>query len=120
MNVTGADKLQTVALLSLDDLPLEASRKMLLIQLPDLSAANRTFNNKECTHVQSWGTLPLLIQRAKADIGLASAVPYKVEMLKLDGSAAGKIPGTLQNGKFKFSIRTDARRGGVMAYLLTR
>ena len=120
MNVTGADKLQTVALLSLDDLPLETSRKMLLIQLPDLSAANRTFNNKECTHVQSWGTLPLLIQRAKADIGLASAVPYKVEMLKLDGSAAGKIPGTLQNGKFKFSIRTDARRGGVMAYLLTR
>ncbi|HJH03565.1 MAG TPA: hypothetical protein K8W19_06020, partial [Victivallis vadensis] len=107
------------ALLSLDGKKLAESEKLLFIQMPNLGATKQKFANERRNLLESWGQLPILLEKCRADVELALP-EMKVEALKLDGSSNGIIPSTYENGKLHFTADTASRPGGVMVYLLTR
>lgn len=119
MKIADANGLQTVALLSLDDKKLTESRRMLLIQLPDIGAANRKLLCGERTSVLDWGKLPLLVRKATAQVELELSGKMKIEMLKLNGESIGVVSTRYSDGKLRFTIDTGYKPGGVMAYYLS-
>ena len=119
MRLSGADRYQTAALLSLDGKPLAESGRLLFIQMPNLGATMQKFANERRNLLESWGELPILLEKCRADVELA--LPrMKVEALKFDGSPNGSVPSTYENGRLRFTADTASRPGGVMVYLLTR
>lgn len=120
MRVYDASTFQTVAALSLDDLPLAESRSILLLQLTNLDNTAAHFGNTEFTLHRAHGHLPMLLRRGAATVAIKSNVPFRVTALKTDGSELGEIKGTFQNGSFVFRADTAGFPGGVMAYHLTR
>lgn len=119
MRLSGADRYQTAALLSLDGKPLAESGRLLFIQMPNLGATRQKFANERRNLLESWGELPILLEKCRADVELA--LPrMKVEALKFDGSPNGSVPSTYENGRLRFTADTASRPGGVMVYLLTR
>ncbi len=119
MKLSGADRYQTAALLSLDGKKLAESEKLLFIQMPNLGATKQKFANERRNLLESWGQLPILLEKCRADVELALP-EMKVEALKLDGSPNGAVPSAYGNGKLRFTADTASRPGGVMVYLLTR
>ena len=119
MKLSGADRYQTAALLSLDGKKLAESEKLLFIQMPNLGATKQKFANERRNLLESWGQLPILLEKCRADVELALP-EMKVEALKLDGSPNGAVPSAYGNGKLRFTADTAPRPGGVMVYLLTR
>ena len=119
MRLSGADRYQTAALLSLDGKPLAESGRLLFIQMPNLGATRQKFANERRSLLESWGELPILLEKCRADVEL-SLPEMKVEALKLDGSPNGSVPSTYENGRLRFTADTASRPGGVMVYLLTR
>ena len=119
MRLANGSHYQTVALLSLDGKPLADSRKILLFQLANLAGTKQKFSNDQRKLLESWGDLPILLEKCKVDVEL-SLPEMKVEALKLDGSSNGVIPAKYNNGKLRFTLDTASRPGGVMVYLLSR
>ena len=119
MKLSGADRYQTLALLSLDGKELTESEKLLFIQMPNLGATRQKFANEHRSLLESWGQLPILLEKCRADVELALP-EMTVEALKLDGTPNGVVPSTYENGKLRFTADTASRPGGVMVYLLTR
>ena len=111
---------QTVAAISLDDKPLTESSSVLVIQLTNVANTGLRFTNESRKVVTKTGHLPLLIQKGRATVELASARPFQVTALSCDGVPYGEVKGTLQNGVFRFTADTTQFPGGVMAYHLTR
>lgn len=111
---------QTVAFMSLDDKDLTESGRILVIQLPNLGATMQKFADKNLKVVEKWGTLPILLERARVKVAFASAKQCTVQALKLDGSVAGPV-GTAQiDGKTVFMLDNSAFPGGTMVYLIMR
>jgi len=119
MRLTEGSRYQTVALLSLDNKPLGESRRILLLQLANLAGTKQKFSNDQHKLLESWGELPILLEKCQVNIEL-TLPEMKVEALKLDGSPNGTIPAEYQNGKLRFIANTASRPGGVMVYLLSR
>ena len=119
MKLSGADRYQTAALLSLDGKKLAESEKLLFIQMPNLGATKQKFANERRNLLESWGQLPILLEKCRADVEL-SLPEMKVEALKLDGSPNGSVPAAYEDGRLRFTADTASRPGGVMVYLLTR
>ena len=119
MKLFGADRYQTAALLSLDGKKLAESEKLLFIQMPNLGATKQKFSNERRSLLESWGQLPILLEKCRADVEL-SLPKMKVEALKLDGSPNGSVPAADEDGRLRFTADTASRPGGVMVYLLTR
>ncbi len=120
LNVKNADVYQTIALISLDGKALAESRKMLLIQLTDVAGSGEILGNEKRTILESWGNLPALLQKGKADVELAVSSSMKVEALKFDGSLNGAVKADYAGGKLSFTADTSCRQGGVMAYLISK
>ncbi|PVY39145.1 glycoside hydrolase family 5 protein [Victivallis vadensis] len=120
MRLSNGSRYQTVALLSLDSRKLGESRSLLLIQMPNLAATKMKFANRRRNLLESWGQLPLLLEKCKADVELTLPAGFRVEALKLDGTAAGAVPAAYRDGKLRFTADTSARKSGVMVYHLTR
>ena len=119
MRLSGADRYQTAALLSLDGKPLTESGRLLFVQMPNLGATKQKFSNERRSLLESWGQLPILLEKCRADVEL-SLPKMKVEALKLDGSPNGSVPAAYEDGRLRFTADTASRPGGVMVYLLTR
>ena len=119
MRLSGADRYQTAALLSLDGKPLTESGRLLFVQMPNLGATRQKFSNERRSLLESWGQLPILLEKCRADVEL-SLPEMKVEALKLDGSPNGSVPAAYEDGRLRFTADTASRPGGVMVYLLTR
>ena len=119
MTATAAHPFQSIALISLDNLPLDESSKILLLHLPDVVGNKINYSDTSHIILKDWGTLPILCRDTTAELSLALP-EMKVEALKLDGSPNGEIPTTWQNGKLTFTIDTTARPGCVLAYLLSK
>lgn len=119
MHLSNGSRYQTVALLSLDNKPLGESRKILLFQLANLAGTKQKFSDKQRKLLESWGELPILLEKCQANVEL-SLPEMKVEALKLDGSPNGTIPAEYKNNKLRFTLDTASRPGGVMVYLLSR
>ncbi len=120
LRVKEASCFQTVAAISLDDKPLTESSSVLVIQLTNVANTGLRFTNESRKVVTKTGHLPLLIQKGRATVELASARPFRVTALSCDGVPYGEVKGTLQNGVFRFTADTTQFPGGVMAYHLTR
>ncbi len=120
MAVRDAAAFQTVAALSLDDLPLAESKSVLLLQLTNINNTGAVFGTPDFTLHRSGGRLPILLEHGTATVEINSATAFKVTALKTDGSPAGEIKGELKDGKFIFRADTASFPCGVMAMHLTR
>ncbi|MBR0459679.1 MAG: hypothetical protein IJJ26_10625, partial [Victivallales bacterium] len=121
--LAGADMscFQTIALLSLDNLPLAESKRMLLVQLTDMSNEDVTFKDKDRKILIDWGHLPQMLQRGSAELSLALPADIQATPLNLDGTPAEKsYPTTFENGLLRLRIATDSLPGGSLSVLLTR
>lgn len=120
MRITNGSRYQTIALLSLDGKTLRESRQMLLIQLPNQGATKMKFANARRNLLESWGQLPLQLEKCTADVSLDLTGNVEVTALKNNGLPNGRIPLKRINGELRFKLDSFARKGCVMAYLLTR
>ncbi len=111
---------QTVAFMSLDDKELAESGRILVIQLPNLGATMQKFSDKNLKVVEKWGTLPVLLERARVKVAFTSAKQCTVQALKLDGSVAGPVTASQVDGKTVFMLDNSAFPGGTMVYLVMR
>jgi len=111
---------QTVAFMSLDEKELAESGRILVIQLPNLGATMQKFSDKNLKVVEKWGTLPILLERAKVKVTFASARQCTVQALKLDGSFCGPVGVMQGDGKSIFMLDNSSFPGGVMVYLISR
>ena len=92
----------------------------LFLQLPNLAATKMKFTNSRRNLLESWGQLPLLLEKCRTEVELALPAGFRVEALKNNGLPAGSVPAEYRDGKLRFTADTSARPGGVMAYHLTR
>ena len=99
------DSFQTVALLSLDDLPLTESRRILAIQLANVLNNNMKYELANKLTVRDWGNPPYLMERALAKLQLRLPHNMTVTPLALDGTPADKpYPATYENGILSFQM----------------
>ena len=84
LRVKNADRFMTVAAISLDGKPLAGSGDILIIHLTNLSGSNVPYAANDICN--SWGTLPLLVERGTAELELAGSAPWRVAALATDGS----------------------------------
>ena len=78
------------------------------------------FENASGTLLLDWGGAPVLLRKASADIVLRLTRDWKIETLDLSGRATGTVPVVHDSEGLKFRADTGMRKGGVMAYHLTR
>ncbi len=120
MQVLNPSVYQTFALMSLDDRPLAESDRILLVQLSDLSNDQLKFDDDRRRVLRSWGNLPQMLERGKADLVLALPRKMQVVPLELDGAPAKTaLPVEYKDGKLSFKAATDTLPGGNLSYLLT-
>ena len=120
MTLRNGTRYQTVALMSLDDLPLRESASILLIQLPNFGATKQKFTNGQRKQLESWGEFPLLVERAAVDVSLDLPGLWKVEALQSDGTVFGSVSAVKRDGKLCFQAATTLHQGGVLCYHLSR
>ena len=112
---------QTIALMSLDGKKLTESRKILLVQLSDLSNNGVRFEDQSRRVLLSWGSLPQMLERKSAEMVLALPQNMRIVPLELDGTPAEReIPAEYRDGKLHFRAATDFLPGGTLSCLLTR
>ena len=78
------------------------------------------FTNRRRNLLESWGQLPLQLEKCRTDVELVLSAGFRVEALKNNGLPAGSVPTEYRSGKLRFTPNTSARPGGVMAYPLSR
>jgi len=111
---------QSFALISLDGKALRESRSLLLLHLTETANSGMVFENASGTLLLDWGGAPVLLRKASADIVLRLTRDWKIETLDLSGRATGTVPVVHDSEGLKFRADTGMRKGGVMAYHLTR
>lgn len=111
---------QSFALISLDGKALRESRSLLLLHLTETANSGMVFENASGTLLLDWGGAPVLLRKASADIVLRLTRGWKIETLDLSGRATGTVPVVHDSEGLKFRADTGMRKGGVMAYHLTR
>ncbi len=110
----------TVAAISLDKKPLEASTSILFLHLTNVNNSNSVFGNQQMTLLRNNGSLPYLVQKGSAEVTLRSPHDYRITALTVDGAPLGTIQGRRSRDGFVFHVDTGCFKGGVMAYHLTR
>lgn len=120
--VSDADSFQTLAAISLDQLPLKNSRRILIIHLSDIVNSNVTFGDSAHTILKDLGDLPLLLRRARAKVTLSlePGNTPSLQALNADGKNLGTVQLSQNANTWSFTADNSAIPGGVMAYELTR
>lgn len=102
-----------------DELPLETSRRILLLHLTATRNTEQRFQNAEAHVLESWGRPPLLIRRGEADMVINRDLSgFKLYAVGLDGSRAMEIPLKIEGGKTSFTLRNITPNGIFAAYEL--
>ena len=120
LRVKDASCYQTVAAISLDGIPLQESKSVLIIHLTNVTNTGMRFSDGSFTLLERHGNAPLLIKRGKATIELICDCPYQVTALDCDGRPYGNLHGDFHANVFSFEADTSLFKGGVMCYHLTR
>lgn len=122
LRVSGATVAQTVALISKEKQPITAGGDLLLFQLTRTGNTGMRFRDRKERILESWGTLPVLLQRGSAQIEIGTLPPgaWHVVALSPDGTERGTVPSEFTGGKLRFTAANDAFPQGVMAYFITR
>ncbi|MES5099203.1 glycoside hydrolase [Agrobacterium sp. BA1120] len=89
---------------SLDDLPLESSKRQLLIMASDAHNTGMTFRDADERVIEDFGRLPVMIRRMEIGLKFKAAGPFRISPVGLDGrvyppviTAAGAEVVTLTN-----------------------
>ena len=110
----------TVGFHSLDNLPLDQCRSAVLFHLTETANSQESYQDDSLVTQTSGGKLPLLVRRGKVKIVLNVMKPFRIFALNCDGKTMGEIMSAFDGKQQRFTIRTDAFPGGVMAYSLKR
>lgn len=120
LRVKDASCFQTVAAISLDGIPLQESKSVLIIHLTNVTNTGMRFSDGSFTLLERNGNAPLLVKRGNATIELICDCPYQVTALDCDGRPYGNLPSDFHANVFSFKADTNLFKGGVMCYHLTR
>lgn len=97
---------------SLDALPLERSRRILVTHLTDVQNTRSRFADGDMKILLDWGGLPHLMRAGKAEVSLAvESGKFKVFVLDADGSRRCEIPVAVRGGKIAFTADVSRDRG---------
>lgn len=103
------------AVASLDNRPLASSRRILLLHLTSSRNSNMIFRGRQEEHLQSWGTLPILVRNGAAKLTLnRNLSKFRCYALDLNGVRVGDIPLTVHKEHTMLSLYTG-RFGKVIA-----
>ncbi len=89
---------------SIDSLPLEKSKRLLVLHLTNVLNTGIRFSDPEMKNLEANGTLPLLVRRGSARLAVPNAAKtadIKIFALDLSGRRIREVP---------FSIHPDSRR----------
>ena len=83
----------SVALVSLDGEPLQSSRRILVLHIPEIQNSGTAFADKTHRTLTKWGELPHLVRVHRVDISIpGSGDGLRVFALHMDGTRAAEIP----------------------------
>ena len=110
------DRFQTISVHSLDGRPLAESDSLLLLHVTNTAATGMRFYDRSRRMLESWGKLPLLVERGRAELSLRhrDSAKLKIDALAWDGSVRSRIPATVSAGILRFTA--DTANGGNMIY----
>jgi len=122
---TSVDIPATVALSAMDDRPLAASRRLLLLHLTDAQNTDVRFRDETRKILEDWGAAPVLVRRGEAEILLrlpagADAPLPRVWRLSPSGRRLGEVPVARDARGLRFTARSTAPEGPAFAYEITR
>ena len=108
---------------SIDNRPLQESRRILLLHLTDVKgeyAKITTKNGK--TLIYKWGNHPYLLRRGTADVSLVNTASGKAVLyaVGLSGKRLEKVPFTEKNGILSFRMDNTRNQNAVFAYEFLR
>ena len=111
----------TILVASLDDRPLEASGRILILHLTGIQNTDMIFRDETRSVLESWGTLPLLMHDGESAITLAGVSPSaRLNMLDWSGEVIGSIPLEAVPGGSRFTACSFSDGRAVAAYELIR
>lgn len=112
----------TVAISSLDRLPIATSRQMLLTHLTDAQADGTRFADTSCKRKLEAGAQPILIRDGEVRVSLLVDEPSEIGVYGLNASGArtGRIETSVEDGRLSFTARVRGAKGARIYYELTR
>lgn len=119
LKVKNADSFQSISAISLDNLPLETSRSILVIHLTNLLNTGSRFTNKAMIVLTKQGKTPLLIRKGKAQLSISGAT-YRVHALSATGKVTGEVKTEQLSGRTWFTLDTASFPGGTLIYHIER
>lgn len=108
---------------ALDSLPLEQSKKILVLHLTDVKATGQKFGVfRDQLRMYNWGNFsPYLVRRGSAEITLdLGPGNYTVDAIGLDGKGLGSVSIKPDRRNLTFTASTDLGEVPPMVYLITR
>lgn len=106
---------------SLDGVPLERSRRILLTQLTDVQGEGARYADETRSVLLHWGGSPL-IEKGSAKLSLRLDHPEQCSVYALDlsGARTGKLKTSARGGCLSFEISTNGPEGGRIYYEIVR
>ena len=112
LSVSGATAFCSVSASSMDGVPLERSKRVLVLHITDIRNTGAAFTNDKCTDMTKWGELPYLAAAGEAQISLRNANKgLKVWAVAADGTRLREVPATYEAGAYRFTARIAAGEG---------
>ena len=97
---------------SLDGLPLEKSRRILVAHITDLVNSGDTYEDDSRTILLRWGKTPHLVRKGVAKLALALGNgDFRVYALDTAGDRVRLIPSKIAKGRLRFTanVASDAK-----------
>lgn len=121
VTVKNLDTFAAFLIAARDDKNLSSSGRILILHLTDTKNTMQKFRNAEMTIVDSWGTLPLLIRRGRAELELrGNFANYKLYALDFNGKRLFEVPFKAEASCAKLKLDTQQNRQVVAAYELSK
>ena len=94
---------------SLDNLPVNQSKRLLVVHVPDVENAGMTFASPDRQVLTNWGKLPHIARQGKATLTLARTAPGNLTAYRLDtaGNRIAPVPLVKKNNSFTFTLSTQ-------------
>jgi hypothetical protein len=112
----------TVSVVAVDDQPLKASHRILVLYLTNSANMGERFNPADHQQVEDWGGLPHMVRRGEADITLHVSDPDSWHAWAVDasGNHLGEVDLGKVDGGIVLKASTVYKDGGCLAYELAR
>lgn len=108
----------TVAVVSLDGLPVAESRHMLVIHVTEQVNSREVFGNKDMRMLESWGDLPHLMRAGKASLDITTSRRLTAYALNLSGKRLKKIAVTKDDARSHLVLDNSTGKEAILAYEL--